>query len=136
MATIRVPADFPTIQNAIDAAAAGDTVLVAPGTYVERIDFRGKSITVTSQDGPQATSIDAQGAGSVVTFRSGEPRAAVLNGFTVTGGYTIYSGAGIAISNSSPTIRGNIVTGNRGCSGTGVYSYFSSPLIENNTTLI
>jgi len=33
-ATIRVPADAATIQQAIDVSAAGDTVLVSPGTYV------------------------------------------------------------------------------------------------------
>jgi len=33
--TIHVPANLPTIQGAIVAAWNGDTVLVAPGTYVE-----------------------------------------------------------------------------------------------------
>src|SRR5687768_16244262 len=40
-ATIHVPADQPTIQAAIDASASGDTVLVAPGTYYEDINFFG-----------------------------------------------------------------------------------------------
>ena len=50
-ATINVPAGQPTIQAAINAASNGDTVLVAPGTYRENINFMGKAITVTSSGG-------------------------------------------------------------------------------------
>ena len=135
-ATIRVPANMPTIQAAIDAAASGDTVLVSPGTYVEQIDFRGKAITVASESGPATTTINANGAGSVVTFRSGESRASVLTGFTVTGGFNLSGGGGILVSGSSPTIRGNDIAGNRGCTGVGIYSYFSSPRIESNSVRV
>src|SRR6185436_11490138 len=84
--TLEVPAQYPTIQAAIVAAQPGDTVLVAPGRYVETIDFLGKAITVESSGGAAATTIDGGGAGSVVSFVSAEMATSVLRGFTITGG--------------------------------------------------
>src|SRR5215471_15336020 len=71
---IRVPSDRPTIQSAINDATDGDMVLVAPGTYVENVNFGGKAITVTSESGPEVTIIDGSNADSVVSFTSGEGR--------------------------------------------------------------
>jgi hypothetical protein len=63
-ATIHVPADQPTIQAGIDAAVNGDTVLVADGTYTgvgnRDIDFKGKAITVKSENGPENCIIDCE----------------------------------------------------------------------------
>jgi Right handed beta helix region/K319L-like, PKD domain len=134
-ATIRVPADYASIQQAINAAASGDMVTVSPGTYYETIDFLGKDITVTSEQGPQVTIIDGHDAGSVVSFKMGETRNAVLSGFTLRGGYTkVFGGGGIAILSSSPTIRDNIIRDNHVCgSGAGISSLYGSPLIEHNT---
>jgi len=129
--TIRVPADQPTIQAGIGAALPGDKVLVAPGTYAERITFSGKAITVASEMGPVFTIIDGGGADVVITFNSGETRSAVLRGFTVTNGGG-FSGGGVAVSNASPTIEGNIITGNTGCDGVGITVSFGSPLIVGN----
>src|SRR6185295_4670181 len=116
-ATIRVPADAATIQQAIDASAAGDTVLVSPGTYVENINYRGKTIRLVSEQGPAVTIIDGNRAGSVVTFASGENRNAVLEGFTVRNGANGFSGGGVLVQNSAPSIIGNWIVNNGACSG-------------------
>jgi len=129
--TIRVPDDQPSIQAAINAALNGDTVAVAPGVYSERLNFLGKAITVVSDGGPAVTVIDGGRGGTVVTFNSGEGRAAVLRGFTVTNGGG-FPGGGIAVSSASPSIEGNVISGNGGCDGIGVYVNFGSPRIAGN----
>ena len=133
---IRVPADYGTIQSAINAAVAGDTVEVAPGTYVENLNFLGKAIRVTSVEGPQVTVIDGNQNGSVVVFVSGEGPQSVLTGFTIRNGNATGSalrGGGVRIENSSPTISGNIITNNlAGDGGGGVSSSFGSPVIQGN----
>jgi len=121
---ISVPAGQPTIQAAINAASAGDTVVVAPGIYHERIDFKGKAIEVRSAAGPASTIIDGDGGGIVVVFHTAETRASVLRGFTITDGVeppmeSQLVGGGVAVHSASPTIVGNVVTANSG-SGIGV----------------
>lgn len=133
---IIVPDDYPTIQEAIDAASDRDTILVLPCTYTENIDFNGKSIVLASNfvysgdendihntiiDGSEP---DSPQQASVVTFKTGEGSGAVLQGFTITGGagndwvdpqfptYTWHSGGGIFIFRASPIIRDNIIIGN------------------------
>ena len=103
--TINVPTNQPTIQAAINAANNGDTVLVAPGTYTENINFSGKAITVTSSGGPSVSIIDGGARGSVVTFATGETTSSTLSGFTIRNGQSNFntpgfgSGGGILISN-------------------------------------
>ncbi len=126
---INVPADQPTIQAGINAANNGDTVLVAPGTYVENINFKGKAIAVASSNGSHVTIINGNKVGPCVTFNSGESVKSVLKGFTLTNG----AGSGVSVSYSAPTITKNVITGNVASSGGGIDSYFSSPVITHNT---
>lgn len=86
-AVFSVPSQFFTIQAAIDAATPGARVEVAPGTYNEVINFRGKGIAVVAPAGPEVTVINGAGRNdAVVTADSGEPSSARIYGFTLTNG--------------------------------------------------
>jgi parallel beta-helix repeat protein len=128
---IHVPADQPTIQAAINVASNGDTVLVAPGTYPENINFAGKAITVKSSNGAKVTIIDGAQKGSVVTFNHSETKKSVLKRFTIQNGLAD-EGGGIAVENSSPTIANNTITHNGACNGIGIGVGFGSPIIQKN----
>src|SRR5690606_39703590 len=88
-ATLRVPSEYRTIQGALDAAANGDTVLVAPGTYAGRdaneLRFGGKEITLRSESGAANTVLDNGRSGTVLIFDRAEPLGATVEGFTMTG---------------------------------------------------
>jgi YD repeat-containing protein len=129
--TIRVPADQPAIQLAIEAARDGDVIVVAPGSYFENVDFLGRAVTVRSEGDPRTTIIDGSSQGSVVTCASGEGPRSILSGFTIRNGRS-GEGGGIRIEDSSPTIKNSIIKKNRACSGSGISIAFGSPLIRGN----
>lgn len=133
---LKVPADYPTIQSAVNAAQEGDTVLVSPGTYLENIQLQGRNIVLSSRyflepnpsntikqtiiDGSQPVHPDT--ASCILIFR-GESAATVIQGFTIQGGKgtvwldpagagTFREGGGILTEGSSPIIRHNIIQNN------------------------
>lgn len=85
------PADFPTIQAAINAATDGMTIEVAPGTYGP-FDVGDKRLEVRSTAGAAVTTINAAGQPtSAVKFGAGSTFASTLRGFTIrTGQGTVF----------------------------------------------
>jgi len=119
---------FKTIQKGIDVAVSGeDMVLVADGMYTglgnKNLDFKGKAITVTSENGAENCIIDCEGDGRGFYFHSGETQESVVSGFTIANGSLSEYGGGIRCDNSSPTIKNNIITGTLGAWGIGIYAY-------------
>jgi len=122
-----------SIQAAIDAADPGDEIEVAPGAYLEAIDFIGKAIRLYSSGGPDVTLIDGQGAYHVVQCISGEGPDTILEGFIITGGAN-YFGGGMYNENSSPTVTNcTFIFNTANWFGGGMYNDNSSPTVTNCT---
>lgn len=149
--TINVPADFPTIQAAINAAVNGDVVLVAAGTFVENINFNGKAITVQGAgsrppSNTPFTLIDGSAGGPCCTIASGESASSILMDIELSygTGKLIGSkryGGGLYISKAaSPTIDNGGIGRNTADFGAGVFidkgcnPAFIDTLIANNVT--
>ncbi|MAE69256.1 MAG: hypothetical protein CME06_02175 [Gemmatimonadetes bacterium] len=136
-ATIDVPGDYSSIQDAINAASDGDSVLVQPGTYLEHdLDFGGRAITVTGT-APEdsavvaATLIDAEGQGRGFEFDQGEGASSVVSGLSITGGTDSRDGGGVFCFYASPTfIRCFITNNSAGWDGAGVFGDLSSATFE------
>jgi predicted outer membrane repeat protein len=134
--------DYSTIQEALNAAGDGDTVMVMSsvgspaGAYIENLVFPAREITLTSDpndpDRVAHTIIDGKASGSVVTFEIAAPAAATLDGFTIRSGLA-YQGGGIKITNASPTVRHCVITGNAADEGGGVQVWNGSPMFEDCT---
>jgi len=65
LAQIHVPGDYPTIQQAVDAAASGMTITVAAGQYEEQILIEGKNLTLRGDAGATVLSPAALAAVSL-----------------------------------------------------------------------
>ncbi len=122
------------LENAIQEAESGDTILVHPGVYENALIYlASKSLVIKSVAGPEKTILDGGGARVVVwLYRTTE--ATVFEGFTVRNGSDRPHGGGIRIGESSnPTIRNNIVEGCRAPWGGGIFvGPQSKAVIEGN----
>ncbi|NIR49889.1 T9SS type A sorting domain-containing protein [candidate division KSB1 bacterium] len=89
---LEVPADRPTIQEGIDAATDGDTVLVAPGEYFEEIVIEGKKVILgswflTTGDESYITQTIVDGNGETIfTVKGSTDPGTVITGLTIRNG--------------------------------------------------
>ena len=125
-----------TIQDMIDAAEEGDTVLVASGTYIGEgnrdISFNGKDIVLLSEQGPEHTVIDCEDLGRGLYLTSGLSSDAVISGFTIQNGGSVAKGGCIYIDSSSPSIKNCFIfSGGCGTGGAGIHLEYSSSTIDN-----
>jgi len=154
-ATIHVPADYANIQAGINAAADGDTVLIADGTYTGNgnryISFNGKAMVVKSENGADNCIVDVQNYDHGFYIYSGVSETSVIEGITVknacSGGICIMGSSptishcivknnvcsGFSLNAANPTIRECVIAYNTNSYGGGITMTNSNPVIENCT---
>jgi hypothetical protein len=149
---IRVPQDYATIQQAVDAAKDGDTILVGPGTYDGDIVISGKSITLTSlyrvaddpslvdrtiiEGGSPGIRIDDSAANTIIAgfhFVGGEKSVQFYaNGGQCLDNFFDHNGSdAISFESTGGVARGNRIVG-AGDDGVDVDGASANVLIEDN----
>lgn len=109
----RVPADYPDLESAFQAATRGDTILVAPGLYTgpanRNLHWGDLDLLLMSEAGAAGTVVDLEGAGRFVTMENAGS-AERLVGFTIRNGRAEAadhggSGGGLFLTGSSPALE-------------------------------
>ncbi len=131
-ALLEVPESYPGIQLALDASSNGDTVLVAPGHYHERLVIPNRDLTLASHtllNGDtlfiSQTVLDGDSLGSIITAEEGGQHQFILDGFTLQGGvgYQDHGGAIHMTDSSSVVLRNLYFTRNTSATGHGSCVY-------------
>ena len=90
--TIQVPQDFESIQSAIDASSQGDSIHIAPGTYVENLviphelTFYSDFLTTQNMSDVEATVLDGDSSGAVILAKQPLGNRLEFIGLTVQNG--------------------------------------------------
>jgi hypothetical protein len=140
---------YPTLQDAIDAALATDTVLVSEGTYTgagnHSIELRGKAIVVRSVAGSALTIIDAGASESdrrrVFYLHGAVGSTTRIEGLTIRGGWApadgpageSWGGGVLCDSGASPVISACVIEANAAAIGGGGIAclHGASPILRD-----
>jgi parallel beta-helix repeat protein len=117
--------DFSGIQEAINNASMGDTILVHSGVYYEHV-YVNKSVTLKGIGQPV---VAANGSGSAITLNAD---GITLEGFNATNSGSMWACAGIRVISGNNTITGNNVYNNR--DGISVDSSSNNSITGNNAS--
>jgi hypothetical protein len=141
MATGMDPMGVNTIQDAVDAAADNETVILLPGTYSQKVVFAGRGITLTScaPSDPVVVALTVlQGDatdGSLVYFNSAVGSAAI-RGLTIAQGLAQYGGGVYCDEDAVATVADCVLEGNRAAlSGGAVFANVGSELSIERCTI-
>ena len=122
------------IQTAIDDANNGDVIEATMGTYYEDVDFKTRTITLTSvnpenSDVAEGTVIYGSSDAWIPSVKFYNNSGSALTGFTVTG-----TDDGIVCTSSSPEITKCVITNNdyRGIYCTNSDTNITDCIINNN----
>ena len=125
-ATLTVPDDFPTIQQAVSVAPSGDTIYVRAGTYNEHVTIT-KALTLQGED-RATTVIDGGGSGKTVISNADY---VTVRGLTITGGGAAegpIQDAGLVIQNASNNVIEDCVITANDLNGLFVYQSSSTTI--------
>jgi parallel beta-helix repeat protein len=123
-------ADFTKIQDAVNAASAGDTIIVYPGTYIENVDVSVAHLTIQSENGAANCVVNAANPDAHVFNVTAD--WVNITGFTVenaTGDFKagIYLGSADHCSISSNNATNNYM-------GIDLYHSSNNTLTNNNAS--
>ena len=105
-----VPAEYPTVQTAVDAASDGDTILIADGVYSGpgnisiQWNATKKHLVIMSENGRDHCTLDCMEEGRGFTLVNGQDYRDVIEGLTITNGYEGHAAGAILIDATSPRI--------------------------------